>query len=99
MGCVQSSEDKADAPQQQKQQSLSEVAGPSAEERQRSQAPSVSKAKDHAKSKLLDKDLAELTAVGLVHENYTFDQGGTLGATQLVARPFPIPTFPPQEPA
>ena len=89
MGCAQSSDAAADAPQNQAKavpvaheppHSLGNAQSVEKNAAQGRKQGNTRDNKQDTKYRLLEEDLAELTAEGLVHENYTFDQGGTLGA-------------------
>lgn len=72
MGCASSTEAKAE-------QSNSAGGGGKQREAKRDQEKE-DRADARSKAKLRDPELVALAAPGLVHEQYTFDQGGTLGA-------------------
>lgn len=76
MGCASSTEAKAEQ--------KAEARSPPAEKKEgatkREDKDDAKAAEAKAKAKLLEAELVALAAPGLVHEQYTFDQGGTLGA-------------------
>lgn len=82
MGCASSTEAKAE--QKAEPRSPAGVEKPPKETKEERE---TKEEKAKAKAKLLDQELVSLAAPGLVHEQYTFDQGGTLGAS--LCRPIP----------
>lgn len=78
MGCASSTEAKADQPRADGPRNPPGDAGKQKEARREEREE---KPDPKSKAKLLDPELVSLAAPGLVHEQYTFDQGGTLGAS------------------
>ena len=81
MGCASSAPVADEGPQPQSGAAPPQQSSVAAKQPSRT-ASSTAKGSKPA-IKLLDEDLADIAAPGQVHEYYTFDQGGNLGALPM----------------